>query len=251
VQPPVGLGQVAVPGASNQIPAGIVPAQASTFLAATLALGDPAADQAYFRGNTPRDLALNARAGDGAGSQALFIKGFVNDTVPRRPEDVTDPVGIAFEDIVLPMNLDSEEAFTHPGALRQFDIHPGLLSEVYRGAWMREQLEAQYARVRHWDGSGTPAPAPARFDYRSVATDFTIWGWHLQVERSSVEFLTLTDVSCASVTAQGTGVVVITPPPACNHGPIGLDLGPSAPVDEPANAGAVPVYGGHITVPLQ
>jgi S-formylglutathione hydrolase FrmB len=248
VQPPVAVGRVAVPGPANQVPGGAVPAQAATFLAATLALGDPAADQAYFRGNTPRDLALNARAFDGAGEQSLFIKGFVNDTVPRRQQDLTDVIGIAFEDIVLPMNIDMEAAFTDEGVAREFDIHPGLHSEPYRGVWMREQLEAQYARVRHWDGEGPSAVGPpVRFGYRSVSSDFTVWGWRVQVTRQPVEFLTLTDVSCASVTVQGTGVVTITPPPACGHAPVTIDLGPSAPVDEPANAGATPFYGRTVT----
>jgi S-formylglutathione hydrolase FrmB len=250
VQPSVDLGYVSVPGLANQVPGGVVPSQAATFLAATLALGDPAADQAYFRGNTPRDLALNARAVDAAGNQSLFVKGFVNDTVPRRPQDATDPVGIAFEDIVLPMNLDMEAAFTDVGVQREFDIHPGLHSETYRGAWMREQLEAQHARVRHWNGGGSPVAAPERFDFRSVFADFTIWGWSVHVERKPVEFLTLTNVSCASVTVQGAGVVTITPPLECDHAPLTVDLGPSGLADEPANAGATPAYGRTVTVPL-
>jgi len=236
VQPPVSAGHVAVPSPANKVPGAVVPSQARTFLAATLALGDPTTDQAYFRGNTPRDLALNARAYDVAAHQTLFVKGFVNDTVARRPQDATDPVAVAFEDIVLPMN--------------EFDVHPGLHSEPYRGAWMREQLEAQYARVQRWDGSESPASAPVRFDYRSVFTDFTIWGWGVHVVRPSVEMLTLTKVTCASVTIQGTGLVTLTPPPGCGHGPVTVDLGPSTPVDEPANAGATPVYGRTVTVSL-
>lgn len=248
VQPPVDLGYLAVPGPANEVPGAIVPSQASTFLAATLALGDPVADQAYFRGNTPRDLALNARAYDAANRQSLFVKGFVNDTIARRPQDATDPVGIIFEDIVLPMNIDMEAAFSDVGVEREFDIHPGLHSEAYRGVWMREQLEAQYALVRHRDGSGSPAPAPNRFDYRSVFTNFTIWGFDVRVERTPVEFLTLTNVSCAAATVQGTGVVTIAPPSVCGRLPATVDLGPSAPVDEPANAGATPVYGRTVTV---
>lgn len=34
------------------------------------------------------------------------------------------------------------------------------------------------------------------------------------------------------------------------HDPVTVDLGPSAPVDEPANAGATPVYGRTVTVPI-
>jgi S-formylglutathione hydrolase FrmB len=251
VQPPVGVGYVAPPGPLNQLPSGPVPPQLATFLAATMALGDPAADQAYFRGNTPRDLALNARAYDGRGQQSLFIKSFVNDTVPRRQQDVTDPVSIAFEDIVFPMNLEMDAAFTDVGVQREFDIHPGLHSETYRGVWMREQLEAQYGRLAHWDGTSPAATTPVRFDYRSVANDFAVWGWQVHVDRTPVEFLDLFDATCASVTLQGTGVVTVTPPPACGGAAVTVDLGPSAPVDEPANAGATSAYGRTVTVSLR
>jgi hypothetical protein len=49
--------------------------------------------------------------------------------------------------------------------------------------------------------------------------------------------------------------VTLTPPGRCQsvlHGrrPVTVDLGPSAPVDDPANAGATPVYGRTVTVDL-
>ncbi len=248
VQAPANAGPVVLPGVLNQVPSSFVPSQAATFLAATMALGDPAADQAYFRGNTPRDLAVNARAADGNGLQSLFIKSFVNDTIARRPQDATDPVGILFEDIVLPMNLDMEAAFTDVGVQRQFDIHPGLHSEPYRGVWMREQLEAQYARLLHRDGTGTATAPPARFDYRTVSADASIWGWHLAVQRPVVEFVTLRDVTCSSATVQGSGVVTLVRPARCGGGSATVDLGPSGPADEPANAGAVPAYGRTVTL---
>jgi hypothetical protein len=254
VASPTPLPHQTLPSGSAAVPAGVAPSQADTFLVATLALGDPVADQAYFRGNTPRDLAMNGRAFAGA-TQSLFVKGFVNDTVARRPEDATDPVSVLFEDIVLPMNLDMDAAFTDEGVAREFDIHPGLHSEPYRAVWMREQLEAQYARVRHADGGGTPPPLPTTFDFRSVSSAFDIWGWHVSVAREATEFLTLRNVTCEHVTLQGSGMVTLTPPGRCQsvlHGrrSVTVDLGPSAPVDDPANAGATPVYGRTVTVDL-
>jgi hypothetical protein len=49
---------------------------------------------------------------------------------------------------------------------------------------------------------------------------------------------------------QGTGVVTLTPAATCGHAPVTVDLGPSAPVDEPANGGATPAYGRTVTVAL-
>jgi hypothetical protein len=249
VQPPVALPTVAVPGPTNELPPGVVPSQAADHLAATLALGDPAADQAWFRGHTPRDLAMNGRASAG-GRQSLYIRGWVNDMVARRPQDVPDT---PFEVIVFPMNVDMEAAFTDESVANDFAVHPGVHSDVYRNAWLRGQEEAQFVRLRHWDGSGAPTPVPSVFDYRTVASAFSVWGWRFGVQRPDVEFLTLRSVSCRSVTLQGTGTVTVVAPASCNLGPhsiVRVDLGPSYPTSEPAGAGAAPLYGRTVTVQL-
>jgi S-formylglutathione hydrolase FrmB len=254
VQPPVPAGYVQVPGTAASVPISSLPSQAQGFGVALLALGDPAADQAFYRGNMPRDLAMNGRAWRDD-SQSLFVKGFSNDTVPRRAADASDPGAIAFEDIILPMNVTMEAAFADEGVSNDYDLHPGLHSDPYRWPWLREQLEAQYARVSHWDGSGSPPAAATRFDYRTISTDFSIWRWRFQVARQAVEFLELRDVTCSSLTLQGTGVVTASVPPNCHTAFQGqrtfsVDLGPSMPTDEPAGAGALPVYGRTVTVQL-
>ncbi|MHB1784620.1 MAG: alpha/beta hydrolase-fold protein [Acidimicrobiales bacterium] len=60
VQPRVPLPHEALPG--HLAPLADVPGPAQEYAVATYAFGDPAADQAYYRGNQPRDLAFNARA---------------------------------------------------------------------------------------------------------------------------------------------------------------------------------------------
>ncbi|HWW52628.1 MAG TPA: hypothetical protein VNY84_02575, partial [Acidimicrobiales bacterium] len=240
-----------ITGPTTQIPSGLLPSQANDLVVATLALGDPVADQAYFRGNTPRDLAGNAVASAG-GRQSLYIDGFVNDMVARRPQDLSDT---PFEVIVFPMNIDMELAFADEGVANDFAVHQGVHSDVYRNAWLRGIEENQYRRLRHWDGGGDPTPAPTVFNYRTVASDFGIWGWHVRVQRPDVEFLELRSVSCRGLSLQGTGRVTITVPAACRSGLAGrstftVDLGPSTPVDEPAGLGATPVYGRTVTLRL-
>jgi S-formylglutathione hydrolase FrmB len=258
VQPPLPIPYRAVPGPISFVPFNAVPAPAQDFAVATLVLGDPSTDQAYFRGNMPRDLAMNARARAGP-VQSLIVRYFSNDAVPRRTGDVQSPpdylVAQAFEGIVLGMNQDMRAAFTDEAVDQHYELHPGLHSGIYWDAWLRGQLEAQYEHLHHWDGSGAPLPMPQTFDYRSIGTDISIWGWHFAVQRVPVEFLTLRHVSCRTLTLQGTGIVDITAPPACGTGVRGarafrVDLGPSMPVDEPGGISGTGAYGRSVTVAL-
>lgn len=256
VGPPAQLPYTHLPSITSMIPLEALPEQARGFPVSFLVFGDPAGDQATYRGNMPRDLAMNARAG-ADGTPSLHIRGFVNDAIPRRAEDfgASYPVAQAFEIIVLSMNLGMETAFRVQGVERDFEIHPGIHSGVYWNPFLRQQIAAQYARVRHADGTGDPPPAPSLFDFRSISTDFGIWGWHFQVAREPVEFLTLTDVSCDGLTLRGSGVVTVTVPAGCGTTLDGattfeVDLGPSWPVDEPGGASDVPAYGLSVRVDL-
>jgi Putative esterase len=254
IQPPAPLPYQPLPGIGGRVP--LLPDPLTGFGVALVALGDPAADQAYFRGNMPRDLAMNARASAG-GQASLGIRGYVNDTIPRRQQDLTDPGAQAFEDIVFPMNVAMESAFTAEHVERVFEVHPGIHSEPYRGAFVRAQLAYQYARVVHppdaFGATGSPPPPPTTFDYRSIRNDFTIWGWRFHVERQPIEFLNLRSVSCSGLVLQGTGKVDVTVPCAGYTGPnpLSIELGPSFPIDEPGGASALPVYGRTVSVSLQ
>lgn len=253
IAPPVALPYQHPPSLTSAIPITAFPEQARGFPVSFLVFGDPAADQSTYRGNMPRDLAMNGRAWAGE-TPSLYIRGFVNDAIARRPEDLRPsyPVQQAFEAIVLPMNIGMDLSFQLAGVAREFEIHPGLHAGVYWNPFIRQHLEAQYARVRHRDGGGAPTPMPTRFDYRTIATDFTIWGWGVQVARGPVEFLTLTDVSCEGLTLRGSGVVTVQVPASCHtkRRAVTVDLGPSWPVDEPGGASDVPAYGRSVRVEL-
>lgn len=253
VAPPVELPYQSLPNVTSAVPLTALPEQARGFPVSFLVFGDPAADQARYRGNMPRDLAMNARASAGD-APSLHIRGFVNDAVARRPEDLgpSYPVSQAFEVIVLSMNLGMEVAFQMAGVEHGFEIHPGLHDDAYWNPFLRTQIAAQYARVRHAGGGGSPSPAPTLFDYRSIANDFTIWGWSVHVDREPTEFLTLTNVSCDGLTLRGTGVVTVRVPAACHTKlkALKVDLGSSFPVDEPGGASDVPAYGRTVRVDL-
>jgi S-formylglutathione hydrolase FrmB len=270
VQPPVPVTYEPLPAVTGAVPGLPLPSQVGTFTTALDAFGDPVADQAYFRGNMPTDLAMNARADAPGGAQLLGIDDFWNDMVPEQalsqvaagqsPSALQNDVSSEpFENIVFPMNVDMEAAFAEQGVANTFAIHQGNHTDVYRNAWLRGLEEFAYGHLGPAGGS-----APASFDYRSISTDFSVWGWQFssweqgQVgvqPRRTVEFLDLRNVSCQGLTLQGAGVVHVTVPESCPTGSAGsrsfdVDLGPDQPVDEPFGAGALPGYGSTVTVPL-
>jgi hypothetical protein len=256
VQPPVPVTYTPLPAPTGPVTSAPLPSQVGTFITALDAFGDPAADHAYFRGNMPTDLAMNARAYDKNGVQTFGIDGFVNDMTPAQtlsgdPSAVQSDISSEpFENIVFPMNVDMEAAFTQQGVTNTFAIHRGNHSDRYRNAWFRGLEEFAAARL----AGGTPPKQPAVFDYRTVSRDFSIWNWHFSVDRQSVEFLTLRSVGCDGLTLQGTGHVTFTVPPSCGRGnqsTFSVDLGPAQPIDEPLGLGATPVYGRtvHFSLP--
>lgn len=258
VQPPVAVSPVQPPAPlGGTVPIDALPGPARDLGAVFYVFGDPAVDQAYYRAMQPVDLAMNAVARRGA-RQSLVIRGFSNDTVPRRAEDVALPdyfVAQGFEDFVFATNVELNRAFDDEGVTQHYELHPGLHEGAYWDPWLREQVEAQYATLRHWDGGGDPPPLPAEFSYGSALSSFSVWGWRVQVQRPVVEFLRLTEVSCHGFTVRGTGRVTVSVPARCGTGVDGsrvvhVDLGPSMPGDAPAGADALSFYGRTVHVPL-
>jgi S-formylglutathione hydrolase FrmB len=255
VAPPAALPFLRLPGLVMSA-APDVAFQTNIVAEVTTGFGDPVADQAWWRASNPSDLISNARARAADGTQSVHLQHFVNDAIPRRPvEDATryadgGYMALVYEALLFPTDLYMERLFDRYGVERTFRVGPGDHSGVYGVPYFREQLEGQYANLRHWDGASSGRPDPERFDYRTVRTDFTIWGWRFDVDRQPVEFLNLTNVSCSSITLRGTGRVNVTAPPACGVSPFVVDLGPSQPLDEPAGLGTSRGYGRTVTVAL-
>lgn len=251
VAPPAQLPATTLPGpAGASIPLNALPEQARGFAVATYAFGDPSVDQSYYRGRMPRDLAVNAHAdfvAHGRSTQSLVVRGFSNDAAPRQPSDFASPPGYlgaqAFEAIVLASNIEQNQAFADAEVEQHYEMHPGIHSDAYWNPWLRGQLEAQYAALRHPDGGGAPPPLPTTFDYRSAAAHFSVWGWQFTAKRAATEFTDLTDVTCAGLTIRGTGDVTVVPPHRCHAAQVTVHLGPGMPTSAPAGADEAPVYG--------
>jgi S-formylglutathione hydrolase FrmB len=241
--PPVQLPPVHLPGAlGGTVPLSDLPGAAQDFGVVLYAYGDPVADQSYYLARQPVDLALNAAAYAGK-RQSLMIRGFSNDTIPRVPSDFSLPgylTSQAFEDLVLPTNIEMNQAFAAAGVSEHYELHPGIHEDTYWNPWLRSQVVAQYAVLRHWDGGGSPPPEPTRFSYTSGSGRFGVWGWHISVKRPVAEMLTLTDVTCRGFTIHGTGMARVVPPPRCDTGPRTVNLGPSTPIGQTAGVDAVP-----------
>lgn len=212
----------------------------------TTGFGDPAIDNIWYRGNQPAALADNVAAWN-LDTQSTHLKHFVNDAIPRSQADEV----AGFETILYPTNLHLEDVFDFYGVQRTFDVGPGDHSGRNGVPYFREQLEQQYANLLHADGGGSPRPDPLSFDYRSIRNDFTIWDWHVSVQREPVEFLHLTDVTCAGLNVRGTGLVTLTEPDECGGRTVEVDLGPSQATDEHASIGNSQSYGRIVYVDLE
>jgi len=259
VQPPVPVTYEQLPAATGPVSDAPLPPEVGTFSTALDALGDPAADQAYFRGNMPTDLAMNAEA-SAPKAQSLGIDFFSNDMIPMQTLSgdtgalSNDLSSEPFENIVFPMNVDMETALTEEGVSNVYALHQGNHQDSYRNAWFRGLEQYAFARLSH-PGGGSPPPVPTMFDYRSISTRFSIWGWQFRVERQPVEFLTLRSVHCRGLVLQGTGVVTVTVPGTCRTGLAGrsvftVNLGPPEATSDPAGLGATPLYGRTVAVTL-
>lgn len=249
---PFALGGWPAPAPYTQLPGVISTPPGFPFGDPFRTFGDPVADEWYYRGNNPLDLAVNA-----AGVPMRF---FHNDTLSRDPaQDLADPAGFfgayLLETIVMPMNLEMVATLTQHGTPFEHEIHPGLHAGRYWDPYIREQLEWHDARLR----AEVPAP-PEVFTYRSIRDVFSVWGWDVTVsDREPGAFTTLWDASLDGFAVSGSGTVTITTPPTdftgmtvqggcCSgslvHEPGGraqitIELGPSPPTDDHAGASGI------------
>ena len=148
-----------------------------------------------------------------------------------------------------------ERVFDRYGVERTFRVGPGDHSGVYGVPYFREQLEGQYANVRHWDGASTGRPDPERFDYRTVRTRLHDLGLARSTwtgSRSSSS----TSPTCRARRSRSAGRGGSRSPHRAVRDGRGdsstfvVDLGPSQPVDEPAGLGTSRGYGRTVTVAL-
>jgi S-formylglutathione hydrolase FrmB len=108
---------------------------------------------------------------------------------------------------------DAMQNVKHVGA---FDYRETEGTHTWRWwtTWLRErQLPFIYARLAKPTKHPESSPLPASFRYRSIASEFTIYGYRVRVDRPHPEFLDLADVTANSLTVTGTGIAEIYTPP--------------------------------------
>ena len=79
--------------------------------------------------------------------------------------------------------------------------------------WLRERhlpfLLARLADPRRGRGESAPAAPRAGFRYRSIAPEFSVWGYDVRVERAVLEFLDLSDVRADGLAVRGSGRAIV------------------------------------------
>lgn len=174
---------------------------------------------AYRPGNTPADLASNL---DDVGLILHLGTSCTNDL--RR--DLC--ASFAFEQLFL---LDNEyfvgrlEELGHPDAANHHWVEGGH-AWVWWSAWWRD-AHLPFLLDHLADPTATVPPGEVRTDpfrHRSVAPDFSVWGWTFSVDRDVREFLDVVDASAAGVTLRGSGrVEVVTAALFAPGAPVPLD----------------------------
>ncbi len=222
---------------------------------AVYAYGDPVADHAAYLGHAPDELTTNALA-VGTEPQPLYIYRSINDAIPWPNSPPGTAIGGASgEALAIIEGIPLTAVFDIEQVDEVFHVHPGTHTQWW--PYYRDILDGLYARLRHWDGGGDPAPPPASFNYRTVDPAFSIWGWHGQLSPVAPGFLNLRSVSCNGFTVQGSGVLTMTVPASCHTGLAGqatfsVDLGQTTPLDDMVGlAGNTAAYGHTKSVTLQ
>lgn len=172
--------------------------------------GNEVEQEVRYRGHNPPDLVDNLHD-----AEAIWFR--TGRGVPGGPAPKDDdPVGLAIEAGAWETNetfdraLDREDLPHHyeaypMGGHNWWHWHDGLQNH----AW--PVIEELFARTDIPD-------VPNDFQYRTIESEFDVYGWHVNVDRDVVEFLTLDDVDASDLTITGSGSVAVTTPPSYEPG---------------------------------
>ena len=179
-------------------------------------LGTQVDGPAYYPGHLPEELAVNLDGVD------LTI-----DIAASCSSDLTVDLcaTLAVDAAFLPANrtfVEKLRTVQHVGALEYRETE-GSHAWRWWTPWLRERhLPFLLARLADPMASSSPAPTtvvPASFRYRTIASQFSVWGYDVAVHRSVREFLDLIEVRADGVRVQGSGTALITTAP--RYAPLG------------------------------
>jgi esterase/lipase superfamily enzyme len=159
--------------------------------------GPRATDEVRWRGHNPWDLAMNLRG--------MFLQLDTGNGQPGGPGGGGDPVesGVHEEMVSFHQQLDR---LGYPHVWN--DYGAGGHAWWY---WTRD-LRQLLPRLA-WVFATPPAP-PARVTYTSIEPAYSVYGWHVAIDRPAVEFSELVDADASGFTVRGSGTATVTTPPA-------------------------------------
>lgn len=174
-------------------------------------LGDPTTSPAYRPGNLPVDLASNL-------DQVDLTMDIGTECITDRERD--NCLTYLFEQVFVPANREFtmriDDVRTADDAVLEYRETEGGHSWNWWPLWLRERhLPFLLARALDPERISFHIPdgPPERFRYRSIADDFSVWGYDVHVDRDVREFLDLTDVGMDGLTVQGSGQATIVTAP--------------------------------------
>jgi S-formylglutathione hydrolase FrmB len=158
-------------------------------------------EEVRWRGHNPTDLASNLRNVDLQVFEGNGVLGLA------QGESVTDAKFCAVEAAgIVPMTTHFDNALTSlgiPYAFKQYSF--GCHSDTLFAQEIRDTLPG-FERA-----FGTPGPTT--FDYRSVESSFSVYGWSVGADPArAMEFLALTGVNNQGFTIAGSGLTTVTTP---------------------------------------
>jgi len=164
---------------------------------------------AYRDGNTPTPLATNLE------HVALSARwGASCDPMGDLQRDLC--ASWAFEQFFRYDNQRFHQTLVDLGYDHVYEEVEGSHAWRWWSTWLRESdlpfLLGQLADPQPIDAPVVASATPATWHYRSISPSFTIWGYEVTVERDAEEMLELTDVTTASMTLTGSGVVTVRTP---------------------------------------
>ena len=162
-----------------------------------------ATEEVRQRGHNPIDLADNL-----ADTRVWFRTGM---GLPGGPGPKDNTPGL--EPAIWPTNERFAQALSASGVPYFYEAYP-----MGGHNWWHWQEGFQLAWPSMQKLFDAVIPPPATFRYRSVESPFRIWGWDVEARRSVVEFLQMRAVSTEGLELEGSGLVLLTTPPAYEPG---------------------------------
>ena len=161
-------------------------------------------EEVRWRGSNPADLASNLRGMD---IQVRTANGILNPGIGEGDQPA-DAVSCIIENGVYQGSISFHQELAELGVKHLWkDYGNGCHTPEN---FTREVVDTMAAFTRIF---ANPAPAPTRFQYKSIEPEFEIWGWKVEADpERALEFMTI-ETGQNTVALAGSGKATLTTPP--------------------------------------